>query len=73
MFSRAALFRNIQKQKKVIFLIIFVILPVYVAITAIAERQMAAVEARGVAAIDQKLAAEADLLALTWVDPGFPG
>lgn len=68
MFSRAALFRNIQKQKKVIFLIIFVILPVYVAISTIAERQMAAVEARGVAAIDQKLAAEADLLALTWVD-----
>ena len=68
MFSRAALFVNIQKQIKIIILMIFVILTVYVGISSIAERQIAAVDARGVAAIDQKLAAEADLLALTWVD-----
>ena len=68
MFSRAALFVNIQKQIKIVILMIFVILMVYVGISSIAERQIAAVDARGVAAIDQKLAAEADLLALTWVD-----
>ena len=68
MFSLLKFIYNRRKKTKYIFFIFIIVLSICAAVSTIAQRQIAAVESRGIAAIEQKLGAQADLLALIWVD-----
>ena len=68
MFNLLKFIYNRRKKTKYIFFIFIIVLSICAAVSTIAQRQIAAVESRGIAAIEQKLGAQADLLALIWVD-----